>query len=84
MSDLLSRRGIVDISRLCIEDCSDDIVKFFCGGIVFRCECVYLTGNFEYHMVHPQFDVLEEGVVTPNYNVTIDGRGDFTIERIKP
>lgn len=89
MRDLLRRRGRVRISSVLIKNHAEQIAKeVFAGALVTRCEHLFDMDGFEYSLCHPEFDLIEDGEISPQYEIFFtlmpDGSVTHKCERVAP
>ncbi len=75
-AELLTRRGIVEVDRITVEERGPLLMQVMRDLLVTRCEYDYASNKFTYSALSPHFDVLPDGVLGPRYNAvihTVDG-----------
>lgn len=80
-TEIRHRVGTFDMdSDLVYRDPASAVVVL-AGCIVFRCEHHFYANRLRYEALHPEFDLVPEGEVMPEYWAEITRHDDGTITR---
>lgn len=73
--ELSVRVGKFRLLERMVRDKPDDVMLIMGKMIVTRCELVYNTQSFHYIAMSPLFDKVADGVMMPDYTITVtDGQ----------
>lgn len=71
-SDLKLRRGVLRIRGAFLIENLKVFQLVFSGSVVFKAEHNLMHDEMEYHLVHPEFRLLDENEISPTYDISID------------
>lgn len=77
--DFSRRMGRVTISKFLVDDNPRAVMAALAYGIVFRCEFMYSTGEFEYRLIHVAFDPVPSNQLMPEYECLFTMHADRSV-----
>lgn len=80
--ELKKRRGMFTIARFVIEQESEAVIEAFKGLLVVEATMHYMSDAIEYHAFSEKFDAIDDGEVTPEYNIAVDSNEDGGVDSI--
>lgn len=73
--------GIIRVGNHVLYEHPDVVMAIMANLIVVRCEFMFMAYEFRYETISKFFDPVEEGAVTPEYDVVV--QDDGTISFVK-
>lgn len=81
MSEHLRMMGKFSLPTQYIEEQPDVVMQLFANTIVVRAELMFQSKAIDYVLLHPDFEVVPEGVDPPEYDAEVDSEGNVTWQR---
>lgn len=79
--NILNRKGFFKISRSTIDKHPEAVMMVMARCVVVRAESLFIYDVVEYHAYSPEFNVVQEGALAPEYRIvtTEDEAGSISI-----
>lgn len=76
MTNILTRKGKIEISHDVIQDEPELVQAVLNGALIVRAESHVMTNSIHYDLYHPEFREVEAGELVPHYDVQIETDDD--------